>query len=172
VIEVVGLLLSGEGRADTVEEAEVREIVDTSMGIATRVAVVVSTILRPDLLVARVMAQGMELRRASQGTGFRVAMDQAMGLFRATVEVLMEMVGTSMDLHSGETVDNKCRAITGFKAMLVKGTMGSKEVSTLDQGLTMVVTVETLIAGDSDIFVGTSLDVEGVGITMVAVDLA
>jgi hypothetical protein len=69
-------------------------------------------------------------------------------------------------------VDNKCRAITGFKAMLVKGTMGSKEVSTLDQGLTMVVTVETLIAGDSDIFVGTSLDVEGVGITMVAVDLA
>jgi hypothetical protein len=99
-------------------------------------------------------------------------MDQAMGLFRATMEVLVAMVGTSMDLHSGETMDNKCRAITGFKAMLVKGTMGSKEVSTLDQGLTMVVTVETLIAGDSDIFVGTSLDVEGVGITMVAVDLA
>jgi hypothetical protein len=65
VIEVVGLLLSREGRADTVEEAEVREIVDTSMGIATRGAVVVSIILRPDLLVARVMAQGMELRRAS-----------------------------------------------------------------------------------------------------------
>jgi hypothetical protein len=172
VIEVVGLLLSREGRADTVEEAEVREIVDTSMGIATWGAVVVSIILRLDLLVARVMAQGMELRRASQGTGFRVAMDQAMGLFRATMEVLVAMVGTSMDLHSGETVDNKCRAITGFKAMLVKGTMGSREVSTLDQGLTMVVTVETLIAGDSDIFVGTSLDVEGVGITMVAVDLA
>jgi hypothetical protein len=69
-------------------------------------------------------------------------------------------------------VENKFRAIMVFKAMLIKMTIGSKEVSTLDQGLTMVVTVETLIAGDSDIFVGTSLDVEGVGITMVAVDLA
>jgi hypothetical protein len=139
VIEVVGLLLSREGRVDTVEEADVRAIVATSMGIATRVAVVGSTILRPDLLVARLMAQGMELRRASQGTGFRVAMDQAMGLFRATMEVLVAMVGTSMDLHSGETMDNKCRAITGFKAKLIMGTMGSREVSTLDQGLTMEV---------------------------------
>jgi hypothetical protein len=71
------------------------------------------------------------------------------------------MVGTRTGLPSGGTVENKFRAVMVLKAMLIKVTMGSKEVSMLDQGFAMVATVVTLIAGDSDTFDGMSMDVEG-----------